>query len=95
MIAAINASTGRNSTTARKIPQDILTGRFASGFKLGLMAKDVGIAADLAQSLKLKVPFLRETLRQWKAAQKAMPRNADHTEIYKYQKKLIRGRSPK
>ena len=25
---------------------------------------------------------------------KAMPRNADHNEIYKYQKKLIRGRSP-
>jgi len=95
MMAAINASTGRNSTTARKIPQDILTGRFASGFKLGLMAKDVGIAADLARSLKLEVPFLRETLRHWKAAQAAMPRNADHTEIYKYQKKLIRGRSPK
>jgi 3-hydroxyisobutyrate dehydrogenase len=92
MIAAINASTGRNSTTARKIPQDILTGRFASGFKLGLMAKDVGIAADLAG--KLRVPYLRKTLQMWRAAQKAMPRNADHTEIYKYQKKLIRGRSP-
>ena len=94
MIAAINASTGRNSTTVRKIPQDILTGRFASGFKLGLMTKDVGIAADLARSLRLDVPFLRETLRHWKAAQKAMPRNADHTEIYKYQKKLVRGRNP-
>ncbi len=90
MIAAINASTGRNSTTARKIPQDVLTGRFASGFKLGLMAKDVGIAAELARGLKLSVPFLKETLRQWRAAQKAMPRNADHTEIYKYQKKLTR-----
>ncbi|MCD6040801.1 MAG: NAD(P)-dependent oxidoreductase [Burkholderiales bacterium] len=90
MIAAINASTGRNSTTARKIPQDVLTGRFASGFKLGLMAKDVGIAADLARGLRLRTPYLRETLRQWKAAQKAMPRSADHTEIYKYQKKLTR-----
>lgn len=92
MIAAINASTGRNSTTARKIPQDILTGRFASGFKLGLMTKDVGIAAGLAG--KLNVPYLRKTLQMWRAAQKAMPRNADHTEIYKYQRKLIRGRSP-
>jgi 3-hydroxyisobutyrate dehydrogenase len=86
MIAAINASTGRNSTTARKIPQDILTGRFASGFKLGLMAKDVAIAADLAG--KLRVPYLRKTLQMWRAAQKAMPRNADHTEIYKYQRRL-------
>jgi 3-hydroxyisobutyrate dehydrogenase len=90
MIAAINASTGRNSTTARKIPQDILTGRFASGFKLALMAKDVGIAAELGKSLRLRTPFLKETLKQWKAAQRKLPRNADHTEIYKYQKGLTR-----
>jgi len=90
MIDAINASTGRNSTTARKIPQDVLTGRFGSGFKLALMTKDVAIASALARDLGVKAPFLKETLRHWKAAQKAMPRDADHTEIYKYQKKLTR-----
>ena len=90
MLEAINASTGRNSTTARKIPQDILTGAYASGFKLSLMTKDVGIAADLARGLRLKTPFLKETLKHWRAAQKALSRNADHTEIYKYQKKLTR-----
>jgi 3-hydroxyisobutyrate dehydrogenase len=90
MFDAINASTGRNSTTARKIPQDVLTGAFASGFKLALMTKDVGIAAELARGLKLQTPFLKETLKHWKAAQKRLPRDADHTEIYKYQKKLTR-----
>ena len=90
MIAAINASTGRNSTTARKIPQDVLTGRFASGFKLGLMTKDVGIAAGLARNLGLKVPYLRKTNQLWRAAHRALPRDADHTEIYKYQRKLTR-----
>jgi 3-hydroxyisobutyrate dehydrogenase len=90
MIAAINASTGRNSATARKIPQDVLTGRFASGFKLGLMAKDVGIAAGLARDLQLKVPYLRKTVQLWRAAQRALPRDADHTEIYNYQRKLTR-----
>jgi len=89
MIAAINASTGRNSTTARKIPQDVLTGAFASGFKLSLMTKDVGIAAELARGLKMKTPFLKETLKHWKAAQKMLPRDADHTEIYKYQKRKL------
>lgn len=89
MIAAINASTGRNSTTVRKIPQDILTGAYASGFKLALMTKDVGIAAELARGLKMKTPFLKETLKHWKAAQKMLPRDADHTEIYKYQKKML------
>lgn len=90
MLDAINASTGRNSTTARKIPQDVLTGAFASGFKLALMTKDVGIAAELARGLKVKTPFLKETLKHWKAAQKRLPRDADHTEIYKYQRKLTR-----
>jgi 3-hydroxyisobutyrate dehydrogenase len=90
MLDAINASTGRNSTTARKIPQDVLTGAFNSGFKLALMTKDVGIAAGLARGLKLKTPFLKETLKHWKAAQNKLPREADHTEIYKYQKRLTR-----
>src|SRR5205085_10149250 len=58
MLEAINASTGKNSTTERKIPRDILTGTFASGFKLALMAKDVGIAGELADGLGVAVPFL-------------------------------------
>src|SRR5207237_5773392 len=37
MLEAINASTGHNSATERKIPQQVLTGAFASGFKLALM----------------------------------------------------------
>src|SRR3979409_1316988 len=56
MLDAINASTGRNSTTDRKIPRDILTGSFASGFKLALMAKDVGIAAQLRRRLAIVAP---------------------------------------
>jgi 3-hydroxyisobutyrate dehydrogenase len=91
MLDAINASTGRNSTTARKIPQEVISGAFNSGFKLALMTKDVGIAADMARGLKLNTPFLKETLRHWRAAQRKLPLEADHTEIYKYQKKLTRG----
>jgi len=86
LISVINASTGKNSTTERKIPQQILTGAFASGFTLALMAKDVGIAAGMAKDLKVDAPYLRETLRLWRAAQKALPRGADHTEIFKFQR---------
>jgi 3-hydroxyisobutyrate dehydrogenase len=90
MLDAINASTGRNSTTLRKIPQDVLTGAFASGFKLALMTKDVGIAAELARGLKIKTPYLKETLKLWRAARKKLPADADHTEIYKYLRGLTR-----
>ena len=88
MIDAINASTGKNSTTERKIPQQILTGAFASGFKLALMAKDVGIAAGLARDLGLETPYLRETLKLWRGAQRQLPAQADHTEMYRYLERL-------
>ena len=87
MLDSINASTGRNSTTERKIPQQVLTGDFASGFKLALMAKDVGIAAGIARGLGVEAPYLRETLRLWRAAQQQLPAGADHTEIYRYLEK--------
>lgn len=93
MLEAINASTGRNSTTERKIARDVLTGAYASGFRLALMTKDVAIAAQLARGLGLETPFLKETLRMWREAQKRLPRNADHSEIYKYQAKLSKRRS--
>ena len=92
MLEAINASTGRNSTTEKKIARDILTGAYASGFKLALMTKDVGIAAALARDLKLRTPFLKETLKMWRAAQAALSPAADHSEIYKYQAKVAKRR---
>ena len=95
MLDAINASTGRNSTTERKIPQQVLTGAFASGFKLALMAKDVGIAAGLARDLGVAVPYLDKTLQLWRAAQKALPAAADHTEIYRYLEKISSAARPK
>lgn len=93
MLDAINASTGRNSTTERKIARDILTGAYASEFKLALMAKDVGIAAALSKDLKLNTPFLSETLRMWREAKKTLAKDADHSEIYKFQQALARRRS--
>jgi 3-hydroxyisobutyrate dehydrogenase len=84
MLEAINMSTGRNYTTERKIPLQVLTGAFASGFKLALMAKDLGIAASLARDLGVATPYLRETLKLWRAAQKQLPAAADHTEIFHF-----------
>jgi len=51
------------------------------------MAKDVAIAARLARELGIDAPYLRETLKHWRAAEKALPHDADHTEIYKFQAK--------
>ena len=87
MLEAINASTGRNSATERKIPQQVLTGAFASGFRLALMVKDVGIAYRLARDLGIDAPYLREALKLWRDAQRFLPADADHTRAYEYLKR--------
>jgi len=87
MLEAINASTGRNSATERKIPQQVLTGAFASGFRLALMVKDVGIAYRLARDLGIDAPYLREALKLWRDAQRSLPADADHTRAYEYLKR--------
>jgi len=84
MVEVFNASTGCNSTTQRKIPQQVLTKQFASGFSAALMTKDVGIAARLAHSKRVPAKYLGTTLKIWKAALANLPKGADHTEMYKY-----------
>jgi 3-hydroxyisobutyrate dehydrogenase len=94
LVEVINASTGRNSTTERKIPQQIFTGAFASGFKMALMSKDVGIAAQLSEDTGVPAPYLKQTLKHWRDAERSLPAGADHTEIYKYLERLRRRRAP-
>jgi 3-hydroxyisobutyrate dehydrogenase len=88
LIDVINASTGKNSTTERKIPQQVFTGAFASGFQLALMTKDVGIARELARAVGVETPYLKNTLNIWRNALRRLPAGADHTEMYHYLKKL-------
>jgi 3-hydroxyisobutyrate dehydrogenase len=92
LIDVINASTGKNSTTERKIPQQVFTGAFASGFRLALMTKDVGIAKDISRGLGIETPYLDKTLKIWKDALSRLPAGADHTEMYRYLKRLTPSR---
>ena len=88
LVDVINASTGKNSTTERKIPQQVFTRAFASGFRLALMTKDVGIAKSIASGVSLRTPYLDKTLQIWRAALSRLPDEADHTEMYRYLKRL-------
>jgi 3-hydroxyisobutyrate dehydrogenase len=88
LIDVINASTGKNSTTERKIPQQVFTKAFASGFAHALMTKDVGIANSIARDAGVKAPYLENTAKLWKTSLSRLPAGADHTEIYHYLKRL-------
>ena len=52
MTDIFNPSAGRNSTTLNKVRQHVLSGEFASGLALALMAKDVGIATRFPEEPK-------------------------------------------
>jgi len=79
----LNASTGRNNSTELKLKQHIISGTFGSGFGLALLAKDIGIAADLADEIGRPARGMRASAEIWTEATAELGEAADHTEIYK------------
>ena len=88
MVDVLNASTGYNSTTQRKIPQQVLTKAFASGFSAALMSKDVGIADAIAREARVPAPYLKATSKLWREVLCWLPTGADHTEMFHFLEKL-------
>ena len=84
MVDVLNASTGRNNSTENKFKQFVLSGSFASGFALALMAKDLGTADDLARHLGVHAPLSECCRALWTEALGVLGPEADHTEIYRY-----------
>jgi len=88
MVDVLNASSGRNNSTENKIKQQILSRAFGSGFSIGLMAKDLSIAGELAASAGSFAPLTRECVAQWVKAAAEMGGGADHTMAVKYLERL-------
>ncbi len=90
IVNILNASTGRNNSTELKAKQFILSGTFASGFSLGLMAKDLRTAADLAAHLGVAAPLSDATRDLWAQAESLLGPEVDHTEIFRFVERLDR-----
>jgi 3-hydroxyisobutyrate dehydrogenase len=91
MVDILNASTGRNNATDNKFKQFILSRSYASGFSLGLMAKDLRTALETAQATETPVPLGTACVKLWNEAEKALGGTADHTEIARYLESLALG----
>lgn len=50
-LEVLNVSTGRNRATEETIPRQVLSGRYATGARLDILAKDVGLALAEAEGL--------------------------------------------
>lgn len=84
MIEILNGSTGRNTATEQKYPAYVLPRTFNSGFALGLMAKDLRIALDLARAVGTPSGLLEQCTRLWAQAEHQLGFAADNTEVVKY-----------
>ena len=82
MVDILNVSTGRNFTTEVMIKEHVLGGKFATGFALGLMAKDVKIAADLGEAVALDAPVSRLVRERWAAARDKLGAARDTPKLF-------------
>jgi 3-hydroxyisobutyrate dehydrogenase len=80
MVDILNASTGRNFTTEVMIKEHVLSGKYATGFAVGLMAKDVKIAADLGEAVRLDAPMSRLIRERWAIARDRLGATRDTSE---------------
>ena len=85
MVDVLNASTGRNNATEVKLRQFVISETYASGFFLGLMAKDIRTADMLAKELGVGAPLADKTADLWDQATEQLGTMADHTEIARFQ----------
>ncbi|WP_313565136.1 NAD(P)-dependent oxidoreductase [Acinetobacter sp.] len=79
----INASSGKSMVTETILPQRILNRSFPVTFALPLLAKDTGIAIDLAREAKLSAPVLSLTQNLIQAASDLSDKNSDFSSAVK------------
>ncbi len=82
VLDVLNVSTGRNSATADKFPNRILTGSYDAGFRMALMEKDVALYADEVRAASTADRFAGVVADCWRDGVDAFP-EGDFTEIFK------------
>lgn len=80
----INVSSGRSLSSEGAFKTQVLTEKYAAGFALGLLTKDVKIASDLAGELGVLAPLCAVTFNTLAVAREAMGYSADFTAAHKY-----------
>jgi len=80
-LEAINGSSGRSLQTEQRLPQEVLTGRFAYGFKLPLMAKDCRIASGVLKEGFPNGTLLAAATELVLRAAAEEPEDADYTRV--------------
>ena len=84
MVDIMNVSSGKSFNTEHVAKQHVVSRKFASGFALGLLAKDVGIADALAKALDVRSPLIDMSAALLGEARDHVGFEQDHTRAYTY-----------
>ncbi|MFL5583100.1 MAG: NAD(P)-dependent oxidoreductase [Gemmatimonadaceae bacterium] len=79
----INGSSGRSNASQNLVPERVLTRAFPRTFRLALLDKDVGIAAEVAREQRVPAPLIQLTAELMRLAHHELGEEADHVEAFK------------
>lgn len=91
MLDVFNASSGRNSATESKLPEQVLTGEFDMGFALGLAEKDVRLFTEFGaehDTVLLVGPLVRGL---YGYARSDLGADSDTTRVYQFVERMMTG----
>jgi 3-hydroxyisobutyrate dehydrogenase-like beta-hydroxyacid dehydrogenase len=88
LLEVFNAGSGRNTATATKFPDHVLTRKFESGFRLELMAKDLELCLGEAHAKQFPMPLGELVQQIWTQAASLADASADHTELIRFFEQL-------
>ena len=83
ILDVVNVSTGRNTASADKFPDRIVTGTYDAEFAMALMTKDVGLYLKEVQAAGSPDRIGAPMSALWNEARDALP-DSDFTEIYRF-----------
>ncbi|HEY4277288.1 MAG TPA: NAD(P)-dependent oxidoreductase [Conexibacter sp.] len=83
IVEIVNTSTGRSFVSEVVLADHVVTGAYRTGFQLHLLAKDAGIAAEMAVEAGVEAPACALVNERWAQAASALPAGSDHSEAHK------------
>jgi 3-hydroxyisobutyrate dehydrogenase len=84
MTEVFDVSTGRSFHSGMTFPQHVIPRRFETGFTLGLLAKDVGIAGSLGAAVSAQAPLLDLVNQLFAEGCEAVGANADNSAVIRH-----------
>ncbi len=89
MTDVLNAATGMNNSTQKKFRQYVLSRKFDAGFTMGLLAKDLSIALQVARETSTAAPLSALVREMIVSSEAIFGPAADHTEMAKLCERLV------